>query len=104
MKFFQSISIVFIGLYQVNMYALTNPSKGQTVYQQYCSICHESGLIGAPKFRDKKSWEERLSKKSISELAASAMKGLNAMPAQGTCYECTQQDLKSAIEYMISDN
>ncbi|PJD95332.1 MAG: cytochrome c5 family protein [Legionella sp.] len=76
-------------------------STGQKIYERFCVVCHRDGLVGAPKFRELSQWEKRLSGREIDELVASALKGKNAMPAKGTCYECTEDDLKSAVEYML---
>ena len=73
---------------------------GQKVYERYCVVCHRDGLVGAPKFRDE-TWKSRLSEKTIEQLVTSASKGLNAMPAKGTCYECNEEDIKAAVEYML---
>lgn len=75
--------------------------SGQAIYDQYCVICHRDGLAGAPKFQDKSDWQARLANKKIDELLASVKTGLNAMPAKGTCMDCSDDDLKSAIEYML---
>ncbi|WP_367607921.1 cytochrome c5 family protein [Legionella sp. W05-934-2] len=74
---------------------------GEEIYQQYCAVCHKSGLAGAPIFRDKAAWEPRLAKMKMDELVASAIKGKNAMPAKGTCLDCSDKDIKEAIEYML---
>lgn len=75
---------------------------GQEVYEQFCSTCHRDGLAGAPKFRDEAGWKSRLAaKKDVAGLAASAIKGVNAMPPKGTCAECSEEDLKNAIQYML---
>ena len=76
-------------------------NRGQRIYEQYCVVCHRDGIAGAPKFRDKSDWQPRLSQKSIESLTATATKGLNAMPAKGTCQECNDKDIQSAIEYMV---
>lgn len=74
---------------------------GEAVYQQYCSVCHKGGLAGAPKFRDEAGWKSRLAQMNVDGLTASAVKGKNAMPAKGTCLDCTEKDIKEAIEYML---
>lgn len=80
---------------------VNEPSLGQTVYEKNCIVCHQDGVAGAPKFRDESDWKPRLSGKSIDLLLASALKGLNAMPVKGTCQECSDADIKAAIEYMV---
>ena len=74
---------------------------GLATYEQYCVVCHRDGLAGAPKFRDGADWKSRTTGRSIEELLATSIKGLNAMPPKGTCVECTDTDLKAAIQYMI---
>lgn len=74
---------------------------GQETYEQYCIICHRDGLAGAPKFRDANDWKPHMQGKKIDDLLAVAIKGLNAMPAKGTCFECSDEELKDAIIYMM---
>lgn len=73
---------------------------GQATYEQYCIACHRDGVAGAPKFRNANDWKARFSGKKIDDLVATSIKGLNAMPPKGTCAQCTDADLKAAIEYM----
>ncbi|MCC5791963.1 MAG: cytochrome c5 family protein [Legionellaceae bacterium] len=74
---------------------------GKEIYGQYCAACHQRGLAGAPVFRKAESWEPLLAKKSLDELTATSIKGINAMPAKGTCNRCSEDDLRAAIEYML---
>lgn len=73
---------------------------GQSTYEQYCLACHRDGVAGAPKFRDAADWKPRLASKNIDQLVASVQKGLNVMPPNGTCAECSAADIKAAIKYM----
>lgn len=75
--------------------------SGKEIFEKYCAVCHQTGLAGAPKFRDEVDWKPRLDAKKLDGLVASALKGLNAMPAKGTCSECRDEDLKQAIQYML---
>ena len=79
----------------------TKKDPGQATYEQYCVVCHRDGIAGAPKFHDDVDWKPRLAKQTIDSLTATAIKGLNAMPAKGTCQECSEADIKAAIEYMV---
>lgn len=74
---------------------------GQETYEQYCSVCHLNGVAGAPKFRDEADWKPRLARSDINALLATSIKGINAMPAKGTCTQCSDEELKAAIEYMV---
>jgi len=81
--------------------ASENEDSGKAIYERACSVCHRDGVAGAPKFRNETDWKPRLDKKTIEELVASAIKGLNAMPIKGTCVECTDEELKNAIQFML---
>ncbi|ADN74515.1 cytochrome c class I [Ferrimonas balearica DSM 9799] len=72
---------------------------GEAVYQKACKTCHEMGIAGAPKVKDAAAWEPRLGK-GMDALVSSVKTGLNAMPPGGMCMDCTDEDLKAAIEYM----
>lgn len=72
---------------------------GKTLYEQYCTVCHSTGVAGAPKFRSAEDWKPREAK-GIDGLLRSATQGLNAMPPRGTCPDCTDAELKAAIQYM----
>lgn len=75
--------------------------RAQEAYMHYCIVCHQGGLAGAPKLRDKEDWKPRLAGRTLDDLVASSIKGLNAMPAKGTCIKCSDEDLKAAIAYML---
>ncbi|KTC87356.1 cytochrome c5 [Legionella drozanskii LLAP-1] len=76
-------------------------TAGQATYEQYCSTCHRDGLAGAPKFGVKEDWQPRLDKQALDGLVTSAIKGLNAMPMRGTCMQCSDEEIKNAIQYML---
>lgn len=78
-----------------------NMPVGERVYHSKCSACHEAGVAGAPKVHTNE-WDERLSK-GIDALVESVVNGLGAMPPMGTCLDCSNDDLKLAIEYMLPE-
>lgn len=81
--------------------ATQQEEAGHTTYDQFCVICHQDGVANAPKFRNETDWKSRLAGRTLDDLVGSATKGLNLMPAQGTCSECSEDDLKAAIQYML---
>lgn len=84
--------------------AAANPARtGQVVYDQYCASCHNSGLMGAPKKGDADDWAARISQ-GDAVLAKHAIQGFNAMPAKGTCMDCSDDEIIAAINYMIEPN
>jgi cytochrome c5 len=78
-------------------------ADGQQTYQASCQACHATGAAGAPKLGDKAAWAPRIAT-GIDALLASSIKGKNAMPPKGACMACTDDELKAAIEYMISQS
>jgi cytochrome c5 len=56
--------------------------SGEAVYNAQCLACHANGAAGAPKFGDKAAWAPRI-KTGFDALWNSALKGKNAMGAQG---------------------
>ena len=55
---------------------------GEEVYKAQCSACHAIGAAGSPKFGDAAAWGPRI-KTGFAALWNSALKGKNAMGAQG---------------------
>jgi len=55
---------------------------GEDVYKAQCTTCHAAGMVGAPKFGDAAAWGPRI-KTGFDALLNSALKGKNAMAAQG---------------------
>ena len=55
---------------------------GEEVYKAQCVACHGIGAAGSPKFGDVAAWAPRI-KTGFEALWNSALKGKNAMPAQG---------------------
>ncbi len=55
---------------------------GEQVFGAQCTACHTSGAAGAPKLGDAAAWGPRI-KTGFDALLNSALKGKNAMGAQG---------------------
>ena len=71
------------------------------VVGKYCSACHSIGLLDAPKIGDSAAWQARLdSEGGIDGVLAKAIAGVNAMPPKGTCTDCSDAELRAAIEKM----
>ena len=68
-------------------------------YDKSCKLCHDGGLMGAPKTGDVAAWAPRL-EKGNDVLLKHAIEGFNAMPPKGTCMDCTDEDFKKLIDKM----
>ena len=73
--------------------------SGEEVYKTKCGLCHTAGVSGAPKFGTA-DWTDRAAK-GMDELLATAISGINAMPAKGLCTDCSDDELQAAIQHMI---
>lgn len=71
-----------------------------SIYDKNCKLCHASGLAGAPKFRNKKDWQARISQ-GLDVMTKKAVQGFKAMPPKGNCLNCSNEDIQKTIEYMI---
>ena len=87
-----------------SMTAIADAAKagrtGKQVYEAFCNACHGTGAAGAPKFGDK-VWVQMEKKEGLKELVKAAIKGEKAMPPRGGCTECTDAEIRAAVQYMI---
>lgn len=77
--------------------------SGEQVYQKACVTCHKTGVANAPKFGDAVAWGPRIAK-GKEALYSSSLNGVpgTAMVARGGCGTCSDEELKAAVDYMIS--
>nr|WP_241664587.1 c-type cytochrome [Ningiella ruwaisensis] len=81
--------------------AAAGPRTGKEIYDAACVACHTTGVLNAPKLQVAADWQPRLDEKGFDQVWKNAVNGIGAMPAMGTCGDCTEEDIKTAIEYMI---
>jgi cytochrome c5 len=73
-------------------------ADGKAVYEKSCRGCHSAMK---PKTGDKAAWAP-LIKQGADALAASVIKGKAPMPPKGGA--ASEDDVKAAVEYMISQS
>ena len=76
--------------------------SGEEVYNSACMSCHASGAAGAPMAGNKNQWSDRIAKGNET-LYASAINGIGVMPAKGGISTLTDEEVKSAVDYLISE-
>jgi cytochrome c5 len=81
--------------------AVSDGFNAEQSYRASCFACHNVGAGGAPKLDDKADWDSRL-EKGIDGVMANVINGVNAMPAKGLCFTCTDDDLRAIVDYMIA--
>ncbi len=74
---------------------------GEKVYKSICFSCHDTGLINAPKLGDKEAWTPRIAQ-GIETLYTHSLQGLNAMPAKGGNAGLPDEEVKAAVDYMVT--
>ena len=85
--------------------ASASPRKpdGKKVYDTTCMVCHATGVAGAPKFGDKAAWAPHLVH-GMDALLQSALKGKGAMPPKGGNPSLSDDDVRAAVEFMVSQS
>ena len=73
---------------------------GEQVFVAQCTACHAAGVAGAPKFGDAEAWAARI-KTGYDTLVNSALKGKNAMGAQGGG-DFSDLEIGRAVVYMAN--
>lgn len=76
---------------------------GQSIYNEACISCHNPGISGAPRLGDIDAWQPRAAK-GREALVLSTVNGLNAMPAKGMCWRCTDEELGHAVDYILEQS
>lgn len=74
--------------------------SGQEIYDSFCFACHATGVSEAPILGDKAAWASRL-ESGMDELWQATLVGLNLMPEKGSCVNCTDEELRGALDYML---
>lgn len=73
----------------------------EKIYDNNCKVCHGVGLAGAPKFGSKADWQPRIAQ-GLDVLYKTAWTGIRAMPPKGNCLQCTEEDIKKTVDYMVN--
>jgi cytochrome c5 len=80
-----------------------SPHEGEAIVSHYCSMCHaEKPFIplGAPRMGVLGDWLPRLKQGKLLLFQHTA-EGVNAMPARGGCFECSDEQLRLAIAALL---
>lgn len=78
-------------------------TTGERIYKQACSACHKTGVAGAPKLGEAEKWKERAAK-GKDVLFEHVKNGFNAMPPKGACAQCSDEELRAGIDYMLNQS
>ena len=79
----------------------TAMADGAATYKEACQACHAAGAAGAPKLDDKAAWAPRIAQGNDA-LYTSVLKGKGAMPPKGGRVDLSDDVVKAAVDYMVS--
>ena len=79
----------------------TAMADGAATYKQTCMACHAAGAANAPKLEDKAAWKPRIAQ-GKDALYASVLNGKGAMPPKAGRADLSDDVLKAAVDYMVS--
>lgn len=78
---------------------------GEAIFKKTCSMCHQSGVAGAPPLGDKADWGPRIAQGS-ELLYKHALEGFTGskgtMPPRGANPALLDDEVKAAVDYMVS--
>lgn len=83
--------------------ASSGPRTGDQIYNASCTTCHSAGVAGAPKTGDAAAWAPRIAQ-GKETLYTHAIKGFNAMPAKGLCMDCSDDEIKASVDYLVEQS
>jgi len=78
-------------------------ADGKAVYSQTCIACHAQSVAGSPKLGDKGAWAPRI-KQGMDVLMQSVLKGKGAMPPKGGNAALSDEQVRAAVEFMVSQS
>ncbi len=83
-----------------------DPRAGEKIFKQFCTSCRNNPPIidvKAPRINDKKAWEIRR-QMGMDTLMKLTTTGVGAMPARGGCFECSDEQLRETILYILKQS
>jgi len=80
--------------------------SGKATFDKFCFICHKEGVGGAAKLTDEARWTNNRTK-DLDLIIQHVNDGFTGehgtMTPKGTCMECSKDDLRDVIFYMMTE-
>ncbi len=93
-------------IFATNSFFQEEENIGKSVFDKTCTSCHTGGfkgwITGAPEIGDWDDWELYF-QKGFSVLVTNVIEGKKGHAVKGECEDCTGEQIKAAIEYIISE-
>ena len=73
------------------------------IYNGYCANCHAGGGNGAPRVGPayRMVWSDEMEEDGFDGLVSHAIHGHKAMPPRGTCYDCSDEEIRATVIHML---
>ena len=88
--------------------SVVSGDTGKTVYEGVCAACHGSGIPGIPQLGDAAAWTDRikLGNETLYEHAIHGFTGNSGMPmpARGGKPDLSDDEVRAAVDYMITNS
>lgn len=78
-------------------------ADGKVVYENNCAICHKSEFKNAPKVGDIAAFKPIIAQ-GFEETFLKTLNGYGNHPPRGACGDCTDAELKAAVQYMMQQS
>ena len=75
--------------------------SGEEVVKAVCAMCHEAGLMNAPKIGDAGQWGPR-NAQGFEILVKHAIEGIRSMPPRGGNADLTDAEVAKAVAFMAN--
>lgn len=95
-----STALIVAGAAMAFSIAAHAEADGEAVYNRACMACHMTGAAGAPIKGNTEAWEPRIEKGSET-LYEHSINGFNAMPPKGGNMSLSDEEVKSAVDFMV---
>lgn len=83
--------------------AASGPRSAEDIYKNKCTFCHDTGAGGAPKLGVAAEWADRIAA-GIDTVYANAINGVGGMPPMGTCADCSEDEIKITVDYILENS
>jgi cytochrome c len=76
------------------------PEGGEKIYQQACLMCHAAGVAGSPMTGDAAAWSDRIAQ-GRDKMVSNSINGIGVMPPKGGQTQLSDEEVASAVDYLI---
>ena len=78
--------------------------RGKQVYINSCILCHQNGVMSAPRIGNGANWMMRLKSSGLNGLYRHTINGFNSMPIKGACVTCSDNDVIAGVDYLLNQS